>query len=255
MKLKFLTALLPMVAVLAIIPALAGASTSPQHVGIQQAHAPRMVAPGGLAGYKAAMKAGAKVTPAAKAIMKQFPAGSCSNNPFQRKCGKPPKYLYAQTDLTHPPRSLKAFLARHHAHSYTGCKQRVTELNSTYVQEIAKGYQRCWGVVSTQCAYLLLQQKSAAGNWADQAASHDDCKPNNGHETGGDGTIYNDVWVWCAESGGPYWRWQRAYEEGQHTEVTGGVEYSKAQLVHRGCVDQHQESNRRHPSQKGLSSR
>lgn len=98
------------------------------------------------AGVLAAKAHHVPITAAAAKDMEMFPAGTCSNNPFLKRCGQQPQYIYAESNVRDPSRSLRAFLATHGGltGSYSGCKVRVTELHSTGIKEKAAGNSHCW---------------------------------------------------------------------------------------------------------------
>lgn len=203
------------------------------------------------------------MTAAAAKAMVGYPAATCPNDPFLRRChpaDSPPRYLFASSDLRNPPASLKEYLAglaaaeRHMVNGpngcipcghpgYTQCWQRITELHATHSpysgQEIAHGHQWCQGAVFWQSAYNRDQEKTQSGQWVWQMKSPVSRKPHTYcflcNWNGGDGFVYNKAWTWCHSTG---WRWQRDWENGSFEFSVpnwGGTRYGWVQMVHRGC--------------------
>jgi hypothetical protein len=180
----------------------------------------------------------AYITPAALAIMQHFPAGSCGRNPYQSKCPKPyPKYVWAKSDLNHPPGWLAVYLlANPGIESTLGtCGVQVTE-NQTegYIPgaetQVGKGYMNCGTGAENGEVWLKMWER-----WNSDDQLHLMAQSPIKSETGS-GTLNVSATAQCQYSSAQRW-WRAWIYEEFHPYPPGAAQYDNSYQTDYGCLD------------------
>lgn len=189
-------------------------------------------------GVRQAKARGVPVSAAAASIMRAAPVGSCPNDPFQPKCRRPyPRYLYAASDLKHPPVWLAPYL---HERRLQGigpgganypCTASAYRLTQSGNQETGDGSFYCKNFIEMQAWERLDERWRSDGRWHVMAASRIATKLN---WQGMPNTIIRGAYAPCTYTR-VYNLW-KAELYGFRAEP-GGSEYYRSYRTAYGCMD------------------